>query len=45
VFIEAYDKVILAYAPLGIDAAERTPGQAVTWGFHPTDAMEFSAAA
>jgi ABC-type Fe3+/spermidine/putrescine transport system ATPase subunit len=45
VFIEAFDKVILAYAPLGIDAAERTPGQAVTWGFHPTDAMEFSAAA
>ncbi|EFF73237.1 ABC transporter ATP-binding protein [Achromobacter piechaudii] len=45
VFIEAYDKVILAYAPLGISAAERTPGQAVTWGFHAADAMEFATAA
>ena len=45
VFIEAYDKVILAYAPLGISAAERTPGQPVTWGFHAADAMEFATAA
>jgi putative spermidine/putrescine transport system ATP-binding protein len=45
VFIEAFDKVILAYAPLDVDSAQRTPGQAVTWGFHPDDAMEFANAA
>ena len=45
VFIEAFDKVILAYAPLDVDSAQRTPGQAVTWGFHPADAMEFANAA
>jgi len=45
VFIEAFDKVILAYAPLDVDSAQRTPGQSVTWGFHPADAMEFANAA
>lgn len=45
VFIEAFGKVILAYAPLGITASERTPGHDVNWGFHPSDAMEFAQAA
>ncbi|OZI38182.1 ABC transporter ATP-binding protein [Bordetella genomosp. 10] len=45
IFIEAYEKVILAYAPLDIQAADRTPGRQVTWGFRARDAMPFAEAA
>ncbi|WPB56647.1 ABC transporter ATP-binding protein [Xylophilus sp. GOD-11R] len=44
VFIESQDRTVVAYAPTGLAEAERRPGQALAWGFHADDAMEFAAA-
>lgn len=42
VFIASRGQTIVAYAPPGIGARERTPGQVIEWGFAPQDAMIFA---
>ncbi|AHF75916.1 Spermidine/putrescine ABC transporter [Sodalis praecaptivus] len=42
VFIASRGQTIVAYAPPGIGARERTPGQVIEWGFAPQDAMVFA---